>query len=164
MCLLIALLGKGRATGGSRAAAYLETVSEISAPKAVCDSHKKMLRTANSYGFWRLEAFRILSLYYWMINNQAKAINWWSKSIKEAERMKGRPHLARIYKDIGIRFLEAKSKYKEMNGITAEQYLEKARKMFEEMDLQWDLDELDKVMASSVRQVNVFPPIQPVRG
>jgi len=32
---------------------------------------------------------------------------------------------------------------------TGVKYLEKARAMFEEMDLQWDLDELDKVVASN---------------
>ena len=30
--------------------------------------------------------------------------------------------------------------------LAAEEYLEKARTMFEEMDLQWDLDELDKIV------------------
>jgi len=33
----------------------------------------------------------------------------------------------------------------EDNNITAEEYLEKARVMFEEMDLQWDLEQLKKV-------------------
>ena len=47
--------------------------------------------------------------------------------------------------EVGKRLLEANSKYKELNGISAEEYLEKAETMFEEMDLQWDLDELDKV-------------------
>ena len=50
--------------------------------------------------------------------------------------------------EIGKRFLEEKSKYKELNGISAEEYLGKARTMFEEMDLQWDLDELDKIVAT----------------
>jgi hypothetical protein len=51
--------------------------------------------------------------------------------------------------EIGKRFLEDKSKYKELNGISAKEYLEKARTMFQDMDLQWDLDELDKVLAPS---------------
>lgn len=49
--------------------------------------------------------------------------------------------------EIGKRFLGEKSRYKELNGVSAEGYLEKARAMFQEMDLQWDLDELDKVNA-----------------
>jgi hypothetical protein len=35
-----------------------------------------------------------------------------------------------------------------LNGITAKEYLEKARTMFHEMDLQWDMDELDKIAAT----------------
>jgi len=49
--------------------------------------------------------------------------------------------------EIGKRFLEENSKYKKLNGLSAEEYLEKARTMFQEMDLQWDLDELDKIAA-----------------
>jgi hypothetical protein len=47
--------------------------------------------------------------------------------------------------EVGKRLLEPKSKYKELDGIKAEDCLEKARVMFEEMDLQWDLDELEKL-------------------
>jgi len=49
--------------------------------------------------------------------------------------------------EIGKRFLKEKSKHSELNGISAEEYLEKDRKMFQEMDLQWDQDELDKIAA-----------------
>lgn len=33
----------------------------------------------------------------------------------------------------------------ELNGIKAEEYLDMARTMFEEMDLQWDLDQLERL-------------------
>ena len=48
--------------------------------------------------------------------------------------------------EVGKRLLEPHSKYKDLNGIKAEEFLEKARTMFQEMDLQWDLDELDKII------------------
>jgi hypothetical protein len=48
--------------------------------------------------------------------------------------------------EIGKRFHENKSKHKELNGIRAEGYLGKAREMFQAMDLQWDLDTLEKVV------------------
>jgi hypothetical protein len=53
--------------------------------------------------------------------------------------------LSRAYFEVGKRLLVPKSKYKELDGVKAEDYLEKARVMFEEMDLQWDLDELEKI-------------------
>ena len=51
--------------------------------------------------------------------------------------------------EIGKRFLEEKSRFKELNGIRAKEYPEKSRTMFEEMDLQWDLDQLDIIIAST---------------
>jgi hypothetical protein len=45
--------------------------------------------------------------------------------------------------------LDPKCKYKEWNGITAKEFLEKAKSMFQKMDLQWDLDELDKITANT---------------
>jgi hypothetical protein len=53
------------------------------------------------------------------------------------------------FSDVFQALLEPDSKYKVLKGITAAGYLGKAKNMFEEMDLPWDLDELDKVMASS---------------
>ena len=49
--------------------------------------------------------------------------------------------------EVGKRLLEPTSKYKELNGIGALEYLEKARAMFVDMDLPWDLDELERISA-----------------
>ena len=97
----------------------------------------------------RTESFKLMGTYYWLIGNQKKALKWWGKSAAEGEHLGARPDLSRTYFEIGRRLLEPKSKYKELNGITAEDYLVKARALFEEMDLQWDLDELDKIKAAS---------------
>jgi tetratricopeptide (TPR) repeat protein len=95
----------------------------------------------------RTESFRLMGTYYWLINKQKKALTWWSRSIQEGERLGAKIELSRTYFEVGKRLLEANSKFKELDGMTAEDYLEKARVMFEEMDLQWDLDELEKVRA-----------------
>jgi len=49
--------------------------------------------------------------------------------------------------EIGKRLLEPEIKQKELNGIKANEFLEKAREMFTEMDLPWDLNELDRIIA-----------------
>ena len=97
----------------------------------------------------RPETFLLVGRYYWLLSKQNKSFKWWKRALQEAERLGARPDLARTYMEIGKRLLEEKSKYKELNGISAEEYLEKARTMFQEMDLQWDLDELDKIMAAA---------------
>jgi len=43
--------------------------------------------------------------------------------------------------------LQAKgSRYKELNGTNARAYLDKARRLFCELDLSWDLGELEKAI------------------
>ncbi len=87
--------------------------------------------------------------YYWLIGNQTKALTWWKKSIRIGEKLGARPDLSRTYFEGGKRLLEPSSNHKELNGMKAEEYLEKASAMFEEMDLQWDLDQLDRIGAYS---------------
>ena len=93
----------------------------------------------------RTEAIRLMGTYLWLLGKHEKALKWWSQSIAVGESLGARVELARTYMEIGKRFLEEKSKYKELNGISAQEYLNKAGAMFQEMDLQWDLDELKKL-------------------
>jgi hypothetical protein len=86
-----------------------------------------------------------MGIYYWIINKQRKALKYWTKSITEGEHMGARPELARTYFEVGKRLSDKKSTQKELKGIKAEEYLEKAKAMFEDLDLKWDLDNLTKL-------------------
>jgi tetratricopeptide (TPR) repeat protein len=108
-------------------------------------SCKKLLQNARNYAGRRSGALSLVARYYWLIGKQNKAVKFWKKAIEEGGRLGQRPDLARTYMEIGKRFLEEKSKYNELNGIATKEYMEKARTMFQEMNLQWDLDELDKI-------------------
>jgi len=106
---------------------------------------KASLETAGKAVFFKTESLKLMGVYYWLIGKQRKAFQWWRKAIAEGQRLNARLDLSRTYYEIGKRLLEPKSKYNELDGIKAWDYLEKARVMFEEMDLQWDLDELEKL-------------------
>ena len=116
--------------------------------KIALHSGKTALKKLRKFAPYRTKTLRLMGEYYWLVGKQKKGLKWWTKAIKKGEELGARPDLSRTYFEIGKRLLEPDSKYKELNGITADEYLEKARTMFEEMDLQWDLDELDKVMAA----------------
>ena len=105
----------------------------------------QVLGISKRFALNRTWIFRLLGEYYWQIDKQKKAFKWWNKSIQEGERLGARPDLSRTYFEVGKRLLEPQSKYKRLNGITPEGYLEKARIMFEEMGLERDLDELDRI-------------------
>ena len=122
---------------------WKSTISKLR--KNVCKSGKNALINSKKYAVYRTAVFKLTGLYYWLVNKQNKAVKWWKRAIEEGERLGARPHIARTYMEIGKRFIEEKSKYKELNGISAKEYLEKAKTIFQEIDLQWDLDELKKI-------------------
>ena len=83
--------------------------------------------------------------YYWLTGDQKNAMKWFDKSIREGERLGARPDLARTYMEVGQCLLEPKCKFKELNGLSAGDYLDKAEKLFREIDLRWDLAQLERV-------------------
>ena len=113
--------------------------------KAALKSGKAAVKNSGKFAAHRTWNYQLMGKYYWLIGNQRKALKWFDKSIKEGERLGARPDLSRTYMEVGRRLLEPKSKYKELNGITATDYLEKAETMFKDMDLEWDLEELERV-------------------
>jgi hypothetical protein len=112
-------------------------------------SGRKAVKISRKAAGDRTEAFKLMGTYFWITAKQSKARKWWSKSITEGERLGARLELSRTYFEVGKRLLEPKSNFKKLHGIKGEDYLEKARTMFQEMDLQWDLDQLDKIVSVS---------------
>jgi tetratricopeptide (TPR) repeat protein len=108
-------------------------------------SAKVALKNAHKYAPFKTWILRLMGDYYWLINKQRKALKWWDKSIKEGERLGARPDLSRTYFEVGKRLLEPHSKYKQLNGIDARGYLEKAETLFKEMGLERDLEDLERV-------------------
>ena len=109
-------------------------------------SIKRCLKTAKKAACHLTEALRLNGRYYSLVGNEQKAFAWWSKAIREGERLGARPDLARTYFEVGKRLQETNSNYREINGIGPQEYLGKAEKLFREMGLQWDLDRLERVV------------------
>jgi len=99
----------------------------------------------------RVESYRLSGLCRWRIHKREKALSWWRKAIEEGERLGARLELARTFFEVGKRMLEAADVPRALNGINAEEYLKRAERMFEAMNLQWDLDELSRVSGLNSR-------------
>jgi hypothetical protein len=84
-----------------------------------------------------------MGLYFWLIGKQSKALKWWNKATQEGERLCAKPDLARTYWEIGKHLMEPRSKYKQLNGINAKDFLRRAKIMFKDINLQQDLYELE---------------------
>jgi class 3 adenylate cyclase/tetratricopeptide (TPR) repeat protein len=109
---------------------------------ATCKMLLKVLRKTAQH---RTESYKLIGVYYWMIDKQRKALKWWQKAIDEGQRLGADLELSRTYFEVGKRLLESGSQDKMPNGIKAEGYLKRARALFTKIGLQWDLDELDRV-------------------
>ena len=114
--------------------------------KIAHQSGRRAIKNSKKYAFGRAELLQLMGLYYWFIGKQKKAIGFWENGIKEAEFLGARVECARIYMEIGRRCLEMKSRNLKLNAIDPDEYLNMARILFEEMGLQQDLDQLDKII------------------
>jgi len=126
--------------GGSRS-----LISKLA--KATRKSGRRAVRNATKFAPQRTWNYRLMGEYYWLVGKPRKAFQWFDKSIQEGERLGARPDLSRTYMEVGKRLQEPQNKFKELNGISAPEYLDKAETLFREMDLQWDLEQLERVRA-----------------
>jgi hypothetical protein len=107
---------------------------------------KESLKLSKKLNRIRVEVNRYMGTFQWLTGKKRDALKWWRLSIETGEAFKMKPELSRTYFEIGRRLSEPNSPYKELNGISAAEYLTKAKTMFEEMDLKWDLEQLEHVM------------------
>ena len=103
---------------------------------------KRALGNSQKYSSDKIEAYRFMGSYYWLIDKQKSALKYWEMSIQTGEKLGALPDLARTYMEVGKRLQEKRSKFAILNNITADDYLSKAEKIFTDLDLQWDLEQL----------------------
>jgi class 3 adenylate cyclase/tetratricopeptide (TPR) repeat protein len=108
---------------------------------------KESLKLSKKLNRDRVEAMRYMGTFHWLTGKKRDALKWWRLSIETGEAFNMKPELSRTYFEIGRRLSEPNSPYRELNGISASEYLHKAKTMFEEMDLQWDLEQLENLVA-----------------
>jgi tetratricopeptide (TPR) repeat protein len=104
-------------------------------------------KLAKKVAYHRTDSYRLTGSYYWTIKEPKRALRWWHRAIQEGERLGARPQLARLYFEFGKCLLESEGKHMELGGLKAEEYLEKARVLFEEMNLESALEDLAQLTA-----------------
>jgi hypothetical protein len=103
---------------------------------------RKFVKITRKAAQHRTEAFRLRGVYYGLINKPQKARKWLDKSIQEGRRLGARMELARTYSEMGRRIQQMPSAFTSPRDAEGDDYLERAKALFVEMDLQWDLEKL----------------------
>ena len=103
--------------------------------KKALRSGRQLLRTSRKAARHLIDAGRLMGAYHWMNGDHRKAARWWGRSLQKGEAMDARLHVARLCLEIGRRLSEPASPRREMQGVSAGAYLEKAGQLFRELEL-----------------------------
>jgi serine/threonine protein kinase/tetratricopeptide (TPR) repeat protein len=108
-------------------------------------SGRAAVKNAKKYAANKTEVFRYMGEYYWLMGKQNKAVRWWKRSMDTGRELKALPELARTYMKIGMRLREEKSRHSDIEGRDHKWYLNESERIFEGLDLEWDIDEIRKL-------------------
>jgi len=115
-----------------------------------CKSFRKTSHEAVKYSKMYagnlIEAYRLRAISLYFSGKYTKALKYFKKSIAFGETSGGKLELSRSFFELGKFLSDPKTKKKKLNGLAGNEYLEKARQLFIEMDLKYDLAELENFM------------------
>jgi hypothetical protein len=93
------------------------------------------------------EVDRFTGTYYQLINKHQRALRHFQRSIEYAQHLEALPELGRAYLETAKFLLKSPVKF---NNIDAAGCFSKAEIIFIKLNLQWDLDELNRIRNASV--------------
>jgi len=112
--------------------------------KALLRTTRDLIKYAQKARAHLTEAYRLHALAYLILNKTSGAVNNFKRSIEAGTSYGGNLELSRTYFEAGKFLRDPKNKKERINGMNGTECLLKAKAMFEEMNLQWDLGEYEK--------------------
>jgi tetratricopeptide (TPR) repeat protein len=92
-----------------------------------------------------IESYRITGNALWLTGQKKNAIKHYRKSIQAGEKVNGRLELSRTFFELGKRLL-SNGQSQKVKGLSGQDYIDKAHRLFTEMNLTYDLKELERFM------------------
>jgi tetratricopeptide (TPR) repeat protein len=105
---------------------------------------RKLISQSGKFVANLTEAYLLRANIFLLQQKFSKSFRNLQLAISTGEKYNGRLELSRAYFETGKFLSDPSNKYNELNGHAANHYLEKAKSMFEEMSMQWDLEEFRK--------------------
>jgi serine/threonine protein kinase/tetratricopeptide (TPR) repeat protein len=106
---------------------------------------KKAVKNSYKVASDQVEAFRLLGQCYWLSGRQKSALSCWLESIKKGEDFGAKLELCRTHMTLARSLGEPICQITELDRMSSTDFLKKADTAMTEMDLQWDLDELQRL-------------------
>jgi tetratricopeptide (TPR) repeat protein len=109
---------------------------------------KKLITNSRKMMGSMSEALIIRGKIYHYLRKGSKAVKYFAKAIENGEKLNGRLELSRAFFEMGKCLLDPDIKQNRYNSLSGDDYLKKAKTMFEEMKLEWDLGEYEDFLRS----------------
>ena len=113
---------------------------------SVLKTNNIIIRLSKTVPSKSVEAWRLKAMVYRQLGKMNSALKCFSKSIQLGQKYNCSLELSRTYFEAGKFLQDSDSKRNTILGFSANEYLLKAKSLFEEMDLQWDLKEYERYM------------------
>lgn len=104
--------------------------------KRMRKSAKKAVKISKKAAYERVECYRLTGIYFWLLGKQARALRWWSKALREAERLGAKIERALTLEEVSGRLSETGSRYRTLKGESAASLNASADRLFKEMEIQ----------------------------
>jgi len=114
--------------------------------KNMLKTTKLLIKQSDKARFNYTEAYRLQAIVYQISNKPNKAILNFEKSINAGLKSGVNLELSRTYFEAGKFLRDPNNKKDRINGLNGTECLLKAKSMFEEMNLEWDLKEYENYM------------------
>jgi hypothetical protein len=103
--------------------------------KEIRKTARKSLRVVAKAAFEKVENYRLLGTYYWIIQRHRKALKWWEKAIETAEALGAKIELANTLEEVAGRLSEPGSKYETFKGESPEILKQRAEALIKEIGI-----------------------------
>jgi hypothetical protein len=120
-----------------------------SAKKILLNTTKELLKQVQKVRGLLTEAYRLRAIAHWLKGNSNKAVINFKRSILQGQDF-GKLELSRTWFEVGKFLQDTTNKKERINGMNANECLMKAKSMFLEMNLEWDLMEYEKYMEEGI--------------
>jgi tetratricopeptide (TPR) repeat protein len=74
------------------------------------------LKVSRKAAYEKVENYRLLGTYYWILHRQGKALKWWDKALRAAEKLGAKIEWANTLEEVAARLSEPDSKYATFKG------------------------------------------------
>jgi serine/threonine protein kinase/tetratricopeptide (TPR) repeat protein len=108
---------------------------EAALRKRAFRSGRQALRNAKKCAVFRIEIIRLMGICPWLAGRQKSALSLWTRAIETGNELRARPELARTYAEVAKRLSESRSRFPAWKGLSASEYRQQARRLFDELEL-----------------------------